>query len=144
MRPTFRGVLFLSVMAVALGVQFGRAGWSLGDWLKQLDAKVRRVDDKRQGRLAASAAVRGAKNDESAKGIYWKGKKASGPAPEAEWAEFKAALTLAQQGKTAEAKTAFSAFLDKHPQSSMAPDAKETLSLLSQEAPAPVQPVQQP
>jgi TolA-binding protein len=104
--------------------------WTLKDWLKDLDARIHRTEDKRKSGLVAAASVRGAKQDDEARKLYWKGRKQSQPVTGEELDAFKAAVALAQQGKAAEAQAGLEAFAKKYPSSALSEDAKQTLALL--------------
>src|SRR6185503_7891511 len=128
----------LSALALSLFVTSVQAGeWTLKDWLKDLDAKINRVERKQKSRMTAAAAVRGAKQDQSSsKKLYWKGKKTAQPVTQQELDEFKASVALAQEGKNEDVEKSLTAFMQKHPDSALAPDAQKTLALLKQ-SPAP-------
>jgi TolA-binding protein len=131
--------IWTAALALAMSMRLLSAGeWSLSEWLKSLNGKVQRTEQKRKGQLAAAAAVRGdKKQDAEAKKLYWKGKKGEEkPASVSELEDFKAALGLAEKGQTAEAEKSFQAFLEKYPASPMAEDAKQTLALLKETPPA--------
>jgi TolA-binding protein len=133
----------LAALALALSMRFLSAGdWSLSDWLKSMNGKVRQTEEKRRGQLAAAAAIRGdKKEDAEAKRLYWKGRKGgSKPASLQELDDFKAALSLAEAGKNDQAQASFKEFLEKYPSSAMAEDARQTVALLKGAA-APTPPV---
>ena len=106
------------------------AEWSLKDWLKELDAKIHRTEEKHKSQLTAAAAIRGTKQDDSETKLYWKGKKKAEPLTEEELNEFKAAVALAEEGKPTEAEKSLNAFLEKRPKSALAADARQTLELM--------------
>jgi TolA-binding protein len=126
------------LFAIALFLAAGGA-WagerSLKDWLKDLDMRLRHTED-RHKRLVAAASVRGAKQEDDGKKLYWKGRKENRPVTAEELDAFKTSVALAKDGKTAEAQAGLESFLAKFPSSPMADDAKQTLALLK-EAPAP-------
>jgi hypothetical protein len=118
----------IALTTVMLPVISGAKDWSLGDWLKVLEAKIRRTEDRYQSDRAAVAAVRGRKTEEAG-GLYWKGRKTALTAEEL--SAFKASLALIDGGKVEDARTALTAFLTKYPAGALAEDAKKTLSLLA-------------
>lgn len=123
----------LLALALAVGAFAGEKKWTLSDWLRDLDARIRKVQDKNKNRKSAVAAVRGAKVKPSTK-LYWKGEKAE--VTDEELSEFKAAVDLAQSGDGEAARAALDAFVKKHPGSALKADVEETRSLLAA-APAP-------
>lgn len=110
-------------------------GRTLKDWLKDLDSRLRRTEERHKGRTVAAASVRGAKQEDAAK-LYWKGRKGTRAVTPEELEAFKAAVALAGEGKTAEARKGLEDFMAKFPESHLAPDAKETLALLPAAEPA--------
>lgn len=103
------------------------------DWLKDLEARIRRTESRRNSQIAAVASVRGAKQDDAAK-LYWKGRRGNRSVTAEELDAFKGAVRLAKDGKTAEAKAALEAFVAKYPGGALEEDAKQTLALLPAEA----------
>jgi len=126
---------FAAIALVFLSVGVWGAGKSLRDWLKELEAKIYRTEDKRKTRLISAAAVRGRKEDEDARKLYWKGKTSATPVTQKELEQFKAAVALAKEGKNEEAKKSLDVFLEENPNSALTADAKATLALLKQQAP---------
>lgn len=106
-------------------------GRSFKDWLKDLDARIRRTEDKRRDQLITAGAVRGNKESDAGK-LYWKGRKEVRPVTAEELDAFKASVALAGAGKSAEAKKGLEDFLVKFPGSPLEEDAKETLTYLNQ------------
>lgn len=105
---------------------------TLSDHLKKLSDRVNRLKGKSKSKVTTVAGLRGEKQKkETTKSkLYWKGK--SGEIPQKELAAFEKATDLALAGKTQEAINAFDAFVKTFPRSLLAPDARETLSLLKQ------------
>ncbi|MBL0349207.1 MAG: hypothetical protein IPP68_02375 [Elusimicrobia bacterium] len=137
-RRSVWGVLAMA-LAVAVGAGAAEKKWTLSDWLKDLDSKIRRVQDKHKNQKVAVAAVRGDKAKPTTK-LYWKGEKAE--VTDAEIADFKAAVDLAQSGKADDARAALDAFLAKYPTTVLKGDVEQTRSLLTAapaESPAPAQ-----
>lgn len=137
-RRSVWGVLAMA-LAVAVGAGAAEKKWTLSDWLKDLDSKIRRVQDKHKNQKVAVAAVRGEKAKPTTK-LYWKGEKAE--VTDAEIADFKAAVDLAQSGKADDARAALDAFLAKYPTTVLKGDVEQTRSLLTAapaESPAPAQ-----
>ena len=126
-RRSLWGVLTIA-LAVAVGAGAADKKWTLSEWLKNLDSKIRRVQDKHKNQKVAVAAVRGDKAKPTTK-LYWKGEK--GEVSDAEIADFKAAVDLAQTGKPDEARAALDAFLVKYPATAMKADVEQTRSLLT-------------
>ena len=122
--------LCLSLLPLSLSAE----GRSLKDWLKDLDSRLRRTEERHKGRLTAAASVRGAKQEDSSK-LYWKGRKGNQAVTSEEIEAFKAAVGLAGEGKTSEARKGLEEFMAKFPGSPLGPDAQSTLALL------PVEPV---
>jgi TolA-binding protein len=118
-----------------LGLSSSRAGWSLSDWLEKMDRRLSRADERYNQQYAAVAAVRGAKTENNAATLYWKGKRA--PVTREEFDAFKAAVALARDKKPDQAQAAFESFLKNYPASPLSPDARETLTLLTQTPPSP-------
>jgi TolA-binding protein len=110
------------------------AEWTLKDWLKDLDSRVRRTEQKRQNHLVAAASVRGAKQEGDAKKVYWKGRQGAGAVTAEELEAFKAAVALAREGKADEAKVSLEAFMSKFAASPLKEDAQKTLALLKEGA----------
>lgn len=136
---TRRSVWGVLALAVAVGAGAAEKKWTLSDWLKDLDSKIRRVQDKHKNQKVAVAAVRGDKAKPTTK-LYWKGEKAE--VTDAEIADFKAAVDLAQSGKADDARAALDAFLAKYPATVLKGDVEQTRSLLTAapaESPAPAQ-----
>ena len=129
-------LLAITLMLPLASLQAGDR--SFKDWLKDLDAKLRRVEDKRRNQLTAAASVRGAKQDEGGK-LYWKGRKKSQAVSVEELDAFRRAVDLAQAGKSAEAQEGLEALLTAHPGSPLEEDARKTLALLK-DAPADAAP----
>lgn len=146
MKKRTGGFFSAAFLTLLVWPALGADKWSLSDWLKSLDAKMKQTDQKRKTDLLAAGAIRGDKKEETAsKKLYWKGKTESPPASPQELDDFKAAVTLAQTGKNAEAQKSFAAFLEKYPDSSLASDTKQTLALLKESAgPAAVVPSSAP
>lgn len=105
---------------------------TLSDHLKKLSDRVNRLKGKSKSKVTTVAGLRGEKQKkETTKSkLYWKGK--SGEIPQKELAAFEKATDLALAGKTQEAINAFDSFIKSFPKSPLAPDARETLSLLKQ------------
>jgi hypothetical protein len=108
---------------------------SLRDWLKELQARLQHTQ-KRYRQLTAAASVRGDKQEDASRKLYWKGRKESRPVTLEELNAFQAAVTLAEGGKTAEARSALNAFTAKYPASPFEDDAKKTLARLPEAPPA--------
>jgi hypothetical protein len=126
-RRSLWGVLTIA-LAVAVGAGAAEKKWTLSEWLKDLDSKIRRVQDKHKNQKVAVAAVRGDKAKPTTK-LYWKGEK--GEVSDAEIADFKAAVDLAQTGKPDEARAALDAFLAKYPATAMKADATSLAMAMS-------------
>lgn len=127
-------VLVLCAALAAFPVLAGE--WTLKDWLKDLDSRIHRTEEKRKSGLVAAASVRGAKQDDDARKLYWKGRKQVRPVSGEELDAFKAAVGLAQQGKNVEAQAGLESFMKKYPSSPLQEDAKQTLALLKTPSPA--------
>src|SRR4051812_7920681 len=125
--------------ALAAGSVFA-GEWTLKDWLKDIDSRIRRTEDKRKTGLVAAASVRGAKQDDDARKLYWKGRRETRPVTAEELDAFKASVSQAEQGKTAEAEAGLDAFMKKYPLSPLQPDAKKTLALLKAAPSSPASP----
>lgn len=97
-------------------------------WLKEMKKRIQRSNTK-ANKLVAVAAVRGDETPD-APPLYWKGKKAEGAVASGELVDFDAAVETALNGDPLAAKEKLQSFLLAYPKSSMAPDAKETLSRL--------------
>ena len=95
------------LLASLLAVSASAGGKSFKDWLKELDARLRR-HEKRYHQLTVAAAVRGDKTKEAPK-LYWKGRKEYRPVTGEELKAFRAAITLAEEGKTGEARAGLEA-----------------------------------
>lgn len=99
---------------------------SLGQWIKSTANKIDMSSKDRKHKSSAVAGVKGAE-EKLDEGIYWKKDTVS----DEELGEFKAAVSLAEAGKNAEAKAAMEAFIKKHPSSRLVKDAEEGIKLLS-------------
>jgi TolA-binding protein len=104
----------------------GSAG--LKSMLGELWAKLRSVAPRQSTQVAASqtvtAGIRGAEATESELKPYWKGDREQDPAYRAERQELQSAQDLADAGKLAEAAKAFDAFVEAHPRSPLAAEAR--------------------
>ena len=89
-------ILFLFAALVASTAWAGER--TLKDWLKDLDARLRRTEQRRKDQIAGVAAVRGAKQEDVGK-LYWKGRKGNRAVTLEEVDAFKKAVALAQEGK---------------------------------------------
>lgn len=102
-----------------------------GDMLKGLKTKVsKRLESK--NRVAAVAAVRGAKKGEDANALYWKGgvsEKAQKKLAE-EQKQLTDAVELVVGGDVEGGRTALAKFLKDNPESFFAQDAKDALGRL--------------
>jgi len=99
--------------------------------MKGLKTKVQKKLESKQ-RVSAVAAVRGARQGEDPKALYWKGgvSEAAQKKLDADKEQLTAAVQLALDGKDAEAKEALEKFLKDSPDSFYGPDAKEALEKL--------------
>ncbi|MBI5887230.1 MAG: hypothetical protein HZB82_00770 [Deltaproteobacteria bacterium] len=101
------------------------AGQSLGQWIKTTAGKIDLSSRARKRKPSAVAGVKGAE-EKLDEGLYWKKESVS----DEELGELKAAVSLASDGKNAEAKAAMEGFIKKHPASPLVKDAEEGLKLL--------------
>ena len=95
--------------------------------LRELWTRLQAVSPQRSTRVAAAtvtAGVRGAEATESELKPYWKGDRDQDPAYRAERQALLSAQDLADAGKFAEAAKAFDAFVEAHPRSPLAPQAR--------------------
>ncbi len=136
MKREIRWGVWLMVLAVAAGAGAAEKKWNLSDWLKNLDAKIRRVQDKHRQERLSVAAVRGSKQGDTRK-LYWKGKKGAMEVSVEELAAFKSAVDLAKDEKSEEAQAALSEFIEKYPKSAMKNEAESTRALLAEATAAP-------
>jgi TolA-binding protein len=109
---------------------------SLKDWLKDLQARLQHTQ-KRYQPLTASASVRGDKKEDASRKLYWKGRKESRLVTLEEVNAFQAAVSLAEDGKTAESRAALNAFLAQYPSSPFKEDVQKTMALLPETPAAP-------
>lgn len=98
---------------------------TLGQWVKTTASKIDLSSKARKRKPSAVAGVKGAE-EKLDEGLYWKKESVS----DEELGELKAAVSLASEGKNAEAKAAMQGFIKKHPSSPLAKDAEEGLKLL--------------
>jgi TolA-binding protein len=103
---------------------------SLQVWLSRLKKKVARAESK-HAKLTAVAAVRGDETSDTPP-LYWKGRSSEGQVALPELKEFDDAINTALNGDAGNAKTKLESFLGTYPQSPLADEAKETLTLLSE------------
>jgi TolA-binding protein len=102
-------------------------------WLRSMHKKLDIVNPRKTMPVSTGVAgVRGAKQDEKAK-LYWKGEQHEEQVTEAELAEFKEAVALADKGDTAGAARELEEFMRQYPDSELIPDAKRTLDLVKAE-----------
>ncbi|HEY7674829.1 MAG TPA: tetratricopeptide repeat protein [Burkholderiales bacterium] len=105
-----------------------RGGSQLKSILGELWARLRSVAPRQSTQVVASqtvtAGIRGAEATESALKPYWKGDREQDPAYRAERQELRSAQDLADAGRFAEAAKAFDAFVDAHPRSPLASEAR--------------------
>jgi hypothetical protein len=123
-------VLALAFAAGTLHAE-GAKNWKswYGDMLKGLKTKISKPS---QNRVAAVAAVRGAKKGEDANALYWKGgvsEKALKKLAE-EQKQLTAAVELVVGGDTEGGRAALKKFLKDNPESFFVQDAKEALANL--------------
>jgi TolA-binding protein len=105
--------------------------WTLESWLKELQTRIHRVENRRQSQTVAVAAVRGSKAEgPAARQLYWKGREKSAAVSQAQLDAFKAAVALAEAGKKDDAQKSLTDFLAAYPQSPMKAEAEKTLALL--------------
>lgn len=120
----------------------------LSSWLRELQKKIDVLSPRRMPTVTTGAAgVRGAKDDSTGTGLYWKGKENEEPVTEGELQEFRKGLALAEAGKRAESIHELEEFMRRYPDSALIPDAKKTTDLMKAEAAAgpagePAAPVQ--
>jgi len=98
---------------------------TLGQWIKTTANKIDMSSNDRKHKSSAVAGVKGAE-EKLDEGIYWKKESV----PDEELGEFKAAVTLASEGKNAQAKSAMEGFIKKHPSSALVKDAEQGIALL--------------
>lgn len=102
----------------------------LASWLRSMRQKLDIVNPRKTLPVTTGVAgVRGAKKEEDAK-LYWKGKPGDEQVSEAELAELKEAVSLAEEGKTDAAISELEEFMRQYPDSALIPDAKKTLDLV--------------
>lgn len=122
-------VLVLAATAVmAADPAPSQKGSELKSMLGELWARLRSVAPRQSTQVAANqtvtAGIRGAEATESTLRPYWKGDREQDPAYRAERQELQSAQDLADAGKFAEAAKAFDAFVEAHPRSPLASDAR--------------------
>lgn len=98
---------------------------TLGQWIKTTANKIDLSSRARKHKSSAVAGVKGAE-EKLDEGLYWKKESVS----DEELSELKAAVSLASEGKNAQAKAAMEGFIKKHPSSPLVKDAEEGLKLL--------------
>jgi hypothetical protein len=127
--------LVLSANCVVLAADTGKAWYET--MLQGLKTKVQKKLESRN-RVSAVAAVRGAKQGEDARALYWKGgvSDAARKKLDAERKQLADAVQLAVDGDNAGAKVALGDFIKNNPDSLYLPDAKEALEKLPADAPA--------
>lgn len=102
------------------------AGQSLGQWIKTTSNKIDLSSRDRKHKASAVAGVKGAE-EKLDEGIYWKKESV----PDEELSELKAAVSLASEGKSAEAKAAMEGFIKNHHASLLVKDDEEGVKLLA-------------
>ncbi|MBI4657168.1 MAG: hypothetical protein HY746_10560 [Elusimicrobia bacterium] len=126
-------ILVLSIVFFANAAFSGESSWKnwFDNLVKGLKHKIHKMYEPKV-RLAAVAAVRGAKEGADPMELYWKGsisQKAQKKLEE-EKKQFKEAVELVVEGKIDEGKTALEKFLKENPESVFTTDVKEALSRL--------------
>lgn len=121
-------VLVLAATAVIAADPAPSGSTALKSMLGELWARLRSVAPRQSTQVAASqtvtAGIRGAEATESELKPYWKGDREQDPAYRAERKELQSAQDLADAGKFAESAKAFDAFVEAHPRSPLASDAR--------------------
>ena len=127
-----RKLIMLSLLGLALGSQTlhaGEQGGSAQSFWERLRSKIESLAP--QKRVTATNATGGVRGSSVApEDIYWKGEASTQAIASDELDSFKAAMKLAESNDTAQAQSAFSAFIKKYPGSSLRKDAEQALALL--------------
>lgn len=98
-------------------------------WWQKLKNKVEKITPGRGGTTTtAVGGVRGAKDDD-ANSLYWKGKDGSSLSQD-ELDMFNSAIDLATKGKDDDAVRMFDKFLVSYPNSSLAEDARQSITTI--------------
>ena len=118
-------MLGAAVIFLALAGCGYAAEQTLGQWIKTTANKIDLSSKDRKRKPSAVAGVKGAE-EKLDEGLYWKKESVSAE----ELSELKAAVSLASEGKNAQAKAAMEGFIKKHPASPLVKDAEEGLKLL--------------
>jgi len=131
----------LLTLALLFSVNAVYAAAAGGSWyenlMKGLKTKVQKKLESKN-RLSAVAAVRGAKQSNDAKALYWKGgvSDAAQKKQDAERKQLTDAVQLVLDGDNKTAKAAFEKFIKDNPESVYLPEAKEALEKLPADAPS--------
>ena len=132
----------LLTLALLFSVNAVYAADAGGGWydtlMKGLKSKIQKKMESKT-RVSAVAAVRGAKQGGDPRALYWKGgvSDAAQKKLDAERKQLADAVQLVLDGKGADAKAALEKFTRENPESFYLPEAKEALSKLPVETPAP-------
>lgn len=127
-------LVFILSLTFAVAVAQERKESGLAAWLKDLQKKIKLIMPQKSLPMeTAIAGIRGTKEEQKTK-LYWKGKDGDEPVSEAELAEFKSAVDLAEKGEKGTAIKELEEFMAQFPDSALIPDAKKTLDLVKAEA----------
>jgi TolA-binding protein len=130
--PALRGLtaatlLLAACAAAAADPAQSQAATVLQDVLRAVWVRLQAMTPRQPTRIVVATStvgIRGAEATESELRPYWKGDREQDPAYRAERQALLSAQDLANAGKFAEAARAFDAFVDAHPKSPLAPQAR--------------------
>lgn len=130
------GVLMMSIVLSAGAAEPAPEAPDVQAYLASLQTKLDHAARRANQPTAGGSSViglRGSKKEASgapsAKSLYWKSTEPAPPTVD-EIKELRAAVALAQNGQTSEAKSALAAFKKKYPASALTADADEALRRL--------------
>ncbi len=136
MKKLFSVALMLMVFsgAAVAQQQEKKAGSGIAEWLKGLQQKLALITPRKTVPVSTVVAgVRGANAKDDQVKLYWKGKKGDEVVSEAELAEFKEGIELAEKGDKTGAVREFEEFMKLYPDSPLIPDVKKTLDMVKAE-----------